>query len=277
MNIHNGKGKKRANQHGYTRSNDSKDGRTVWKPVVKPASQMSRTMNDIKSDTVYNDINHIAERIVAQYEPNDAFPFPQANDVDKLLSVVDAIDKGVDTGEGINIVMDSNSSDGRVGAYYGDAAGYLNLVDKEDGVYRITPLGKEISSMHPDDQIKVFSALINNMEEVDYYRDEGQKELVKYIMNEHNMSETTATRRASCIAAWVDKLDSEDFSDVVNENRALFNVNLLEAQEHTKQQRIDRARSKESEKPKARHKSCPHCGMSNPAHLQDCEYCGEEI
>ncbi|WIB65619.1 hypothetical protein [Curtobacterium sp. MCBD17_040] len=61
----------------------------------------------------------------AQSTVNDAFPFPQANDLEKVITVVDAVGEHANTSGAIADTIGVSAE--REGTYYADAAGYLGL------------------------------------------------------------------------------------------------------------------------------------------------------
>ncbi|MFS0884926.1 hypothetical protein [Aeromicrobium sp. 179-A 4D2 NHS] len=142
--------------------------------------------------------------IVLGWEPNDGFPLPQANDLEKVIVVVDAVAAGADTNEASADVLGVGE---RNGHYYMSAAGYLGLVDKnvdEFGVdtYSLTEVGQFMAEQTPADRSRMIGAMVDRMDDVQYLREHGDDALVGEYELHEELSENTATRRAACIRSW---------------------------------------------------------------------------
>lgn len=142
--------------------------------------------------------------VVQGWEPNDSFPLPQANDLDKVMLVVDGVAAGADTNESSADVLGVGE---RNGHYYMNAAGYLGLVDKnvdEFGVdtYELTDIGRFMAEQSVADRCRMIGAMVNQMDDVQFIRAEGDDALIGEYELHEELSENTATRRAACIRSW---------------------------------------------------------------------------
>lgn len=86
------------------------------------------------------------EQIIAQASPQplpSEVPFPQADDIRKVIDVVDAIGKGCRTAEDIALLYDF---DRRQADYYVNAAAFIGLVRRDAGAFATTPAGRQFVS-----------------------------------------------------------------------------------------------------------------------------------
>lgn len=139
------------------------------------------------------------------YEVDEAFPYPQANDLDKVVAVTDAVEGGADTSDSIADALDVT---GREGSYYADAAGYLGLVTKDrsaEGVtgYQLTSLGQDLQRSDDQERAAMVSQMVESIPDVDIVRSEGGTELSRQLQMD-GLSPTTAERRAASMQAWSD-------------------------------------------------------------------------
>lgn len=139
----------------------------------------------------------------ASFAPAEAFPYPKANNLDKIVAAVFAIDHGANTGDSVAQALDINQ---REGAYYADAAGFLGLVEvasREPKTYALTSKGYTLIE-NTDDPL-VLTALIRQYvaesPAVQTYAEEGDEGLDE-LMGHADYSDGTAVRRAACIRSW---------------------------------------------------------------------------
>ncbi|MBU6455397.1 MAG: AAA-associated domain-containing protein, partial [Cyanobacteria bacterium REEB67] len=89
---------------------------------------------------------NVAELMQAQpllIEPVE-IPFPQANDMDKVVDTIQLIDQGVNTKSALAEFFEF---DERQAYYYSDAARYLGFVEKEKQVFVLTEAGREFLTL----------------------------------------------------------------------------------------------------------------------------------
>ena len=152
---------------------------------------------------------------------NEAFPFPQANDLEKVLTVVDAVAAHADTSAAIADTIGVSAE--REGTYYADAAGYLGLVETEttNGLrtYQLTELGEHLYVAEPHERAELLRQIVARVPAVDEYSIRGDDGLAEYMGEETQLTGTTLDRRAATITSWhravisgdalADKLDTE--------------------------------------------------------------------
>lgn len=158
----------------------------------------NRTPDDITLEAVrYKRVSSPGDFAV-----NEAFPLPQADNLDRVLSVIDAVAAGANTGAAIAEALGIHD---REGSYYGDAAGYLNLVDESPGVspktYQLTPLGEMLLDVEVEDRIGTAAELVRQSPLVDAFTsmgDDGAREL----LSESNLTSGTIERRLYTAQSW---------------------------------------------------------------------------
>jgi len=139
---------------------------------------------------------------------SDFAPFPQANDFEKVINLIELIDLGENTKENL---ADFFSFDPRQSDYYLNAAKYLGLADKKQGIMFLTKFGKEVlrmprSKMHASlireiFKRKVFYESYKIIEEEDYSI-EDIVEIMKKVGVLKSYSIKTFKRRAQTIVSW---------------------------------------------------------------------------
>src|SRR5690625_3408485 len=139
--------------------------------------------------------------IRADYEVNESCPIPQANDLDKLNCVADAVHNGANTREAVAEALNIHP---REGAYYADAAGYLGLVDTVPGepvrTYATTGLGQAMVTAADDDRSEMISQMVLHVPGVEIHDHGGEGALMGFY-NLEGLGHTTANRRADTIPA----------------------------------------------------------------------------
>lgn len=138
---------------------------------------------------------------------NDRFPFPQANVLEKVLCVVDAVDAGANTAEA---VAETLSVTAREGAYYADAAGYLGFVDTIDGAevktYGLTHLGERLQDADAARRVEAIRDVVARVDAVQVHAEYGEDGVRELLEETTGLGDSTVTRRAATIAAWYDAL-----------------------------------------------------------------------
>ena len=141
----------------------------------------------------------------------DGIPFPQANDLRKVIDFVDAVAVGLSTTADIAELFDFTE---RQSHYYGDAAAFLGLVEKEKGQgrYVLTPEGRRFSLADKQDRtemlVRTLASLPVFREALEHYDDKGttDRELIAEGVLEYDRSvnkESTAFRRAQSLERWI--------------------------------------------------------------------------
>lgn len=173
--------------------NRAPDGR--FGPSSAPESDLTLTSGSI----------HPALR---DHEVDITFPYPQANDLDKVVAVTDLVDGGADTADAVAHGLDMHP---RQGAYYANAAGYLGLLESEKttGVttYRLTELGHAFTSSDPAGRAEMLTHMVTGMDDVQIVSEDGQAELARQLQMD-GLDEATANRRAATIGSWAEQTDA---------------------------------------------------------------------
>lgn len=142
------------------------------------------------------------------YDVDDSYPYPQANDLDKVVAVTDLVQGGADTAEAVAHGLDVS---GRQGSYYANAAGYLGLVerDQSSGVttYGLTELGQAVADSPPADRADMVRYMVSGMDDVQIAFEDGPAELSRQIQMD-GLDPSTADRRAATISSWAEQTGS---------------------------------------------------------------------
>lgn len=139
-------------------------------------------------------------------------PYPQANDLDKVVDLVGLVGQGVDNKIGI---ADYFEFDERQGDYYANAARYLGFIERNVIEFRLTDIGEQLlstSSLSQRNQLVISRMLqcpsirqaVQLLTESDLNLDSiGVREISRIIENNTDLSGTTVPRRASTIRRWL--------------------------------------------------------------------------
>jgi hypothetical protein len=138
---------------------------------------------------------------------------PQANDINKVKKLVEAISMGANTYVTVAGIMGFNE---RQSGYYAEAAEMLGLVDTSNGSYKLTKTGeefvaasgmaKEIILASKIIDIKIFRQIFVKLLENNRISND---EIIFLIYNISELNETTSKRRASTILAWLKWISNE--------------------------------------------------------------------
>lgn len=180
---------------------------------------------------------------VDRVDVNEDFSHPQANRLDKVSTSVDAIANGATTSSAIAQALDIVD---RQGAYYGDAAGYLGLVDaKTDGElkeYSLTPKGELFMEQDSAGREAILRETIANMPLMQVYRAEGDQSAIDFIRDTQDVGETTAERRLTTLKTWDASLDG-DISSSISTDLEDGSSRFASAAEYAADQKAKRAES----------------------------------
>ena len=210
---------------------------------------------------------------VDRVDVNEDFPHPQANRLDKVSTTVDAVFNGATSSSAISQALDVVD---RQGAYYGDAAGYLGLVDvtndQELKEYRLTERGERFIDEDAAGREEIIRETINNMPLMQVYREEGEEAAMKFIQDTQDVGDTTASRRLATLKTWDETLKTS-ITDSIEIDRLESEGRFVEASKYAEEQRKKRL---EAQKPKteARGVVCNTCFMEMPLSgiCSNCDY-----
>ena len=139
-------------------------------------------------------------------------PYPQANDLDKVADLVPRVESELGTKADI---ADYFEFDERQGDYYANAGRYLGFLEREDGRYVVTDLGRQFvhtrsiagKSRLLIEQLltrptfrAIFELLLQRNLELDAVSNE---EIAAAIAQFTGLSGTTPGRRASTVRSWL--------------------------------------------------------------------------
>lgn len=152
------------------------------------------------------------------WEPNYGdFPYPQANDIEKVLLVADLVHADVDTADGIATAISVHP---REGDYYANAAGWLGLVEKKNDdlglvTYIPTELGTTIHQSDPAGRAAIVSTMIGRLDDAHLAHEDP--DALRAELEKDGLSPSTAARRTSTMAAWMSSaIDASGFMERIN-------------------------------------------------------------
>lgn len=141
--------------------------------------------------------------VIYQRKFGDFDVFPQANDIYKVIKVVELV--GSNRNEETVIMEALGITTERQVQYYISAAQYLGLLDSKKTVSEI---GTLIFDQKTSTKLELITYLILSGEIFSfYYRTRDRESTVLKLMNELGLSESTANRRYSTIEQWVEWCD----------------------------------------------------------------------
>lgn len=189
----------------------------------------------------------------ADWEPDDAYPYPQANDLDKVSAVVDCVAAGADTSDGVASALDV---DDRQGGYYLSAAGWLGLVEKHAGeysdsdAYRLTDLGADFAEQGPQGRSATLTDMVDRL-------DDPERAVVDFdglssqLQRSENLDVSTAKRRASTMRSWAAyAADPDHFGTQIESARQDVSSRLDGARQVSAQQHTEAKRARMAAAPK---------------------------
>jgi hypothetical protein len=187
----------------------------------------------------------------------DKFPLAQANDIEKVLTAVDAIRAGANTPDAVATALGLSD---RQGAYYADAAGYLGLVDTVSGAeyktYEATDMGVLLTDSDAATRADGMTKIIARIPEMSVLSEVGAEGLAERLST--TMSETTAGRRASTLVTWARSYERRDLSFVIGTEMHDAQERIVAAVERAQADREARARAAAEPEPEI----CTDCWMA---------------
>lgn len=149
--------------------------------------------------------------VTVEREPED-IPYPQANDLDKVVDLISHVKQGHTTKTSLAEIFEF---DERQGDYYANAARYLSFISKSNNEFFTTPLGDEFLDIRPASQRtefiirqlmkrptfrNVFQLIATRNLDFDHISNE---EITSFIINFTNLTGSTPPRRASTVRSWL--------------------------------------------------------------------------
>lgn len=212
------------------------------------------------------------QQMVEAYTDDEEYaswPIPQANDLDKVATVIDSISNDATTADSIGEAIDVGS---RQGSYYANAAGYLGLVEKhKDDIgsthYALTQAGQAFANSEAGERAAMLSEMVNRTPLGRSYRNNpAPEELEKEIASggeAGGYSETVAKRRLSTLNTWIATVD----------NRESLTANITAQQKNTIARSVSASIKQQAEQAEKRRAfvaertvgaTCPTCFMIKP-------------
>lgn len=151
---------------------------------------------------------------VSGYSTYDASLTPQAPDLEKISSLVDAVGNGANTAVALGESLSMTSRDGN---YYANGTEYIGLVSKTqsaDGAheYALTENGHIFKQASPAERSVLLRELVNETPLMKAYAESGKsREKLEEYIRDTGYEETVAKRRASSLITWDRKLNSDGF------------------------------------------------------------------
>ncbi|MBT7073829.1 MAG: hypothetical protein HN922_02850 [Anaerolineae bacterium] len=145
-------------------------------------------------------------------EKEPVCPYPQANDLDKIIDLITFLDSGERNKEKIAEYFEFNE---RQGDYYGNAGRYLGFLKKDNARFKLTKLGKAFVEIRsPSEKTTViikqllkrptFRKAIQNLFDKNYKLDKiNNTEISSIIANNTILTGSTPARRASTVRKWL--------------------------------------------------------------------------
>ena len=150
------------------------------------------------------------------YSSYDASLTPQAPDLEKISSLVDAVGNGANTAAALG---ESFNMTARDGGYYANGTEYIGLVKKTESLdgsneYELTENGHIFRSADAAQRSVLLRELVNATPLMKAYQESGRsrEKLEEYIRDSGpGYEDSVAKRRASSLITWDRKLNSENF------------------------------------------------------------------
>lgn len=195
------------------------------------------------------------------------YPVPQANNVEALATVVDAVAQGADTDA---LVADAIGMVGRQGAYYPNAAaalGYLTDIGGSPRRWALTEAGEDFLSSEADDRARDISRRIVSWPDTEaLLLDPTGATLLRQWAD---LSGDTPARRLASLEAWVKfAFETDPGAQTALIQGAMRETSRL-TPEVVARERAKRLAAAEAAKPR----TCPTCFLSIPLAAEKCQEC----
>lgn len=142
----------------------------------------------------------------------ESVPFPQADDLDKVLDLLSGIEQGRTTK---SLIAEMFEFDERQGDYYANAARYIGLVTKQKSEYLLTKLGTRFLHTRSFgqrtkillDQLlmrPIYRAAVRLLQERNFNLDKVTRSEFAALIQEHTtLDGSTPSRRALTARSWL--------------------------------------------------------------------------
>ncbi len=185
---------------------------------LRISKSMNYTLNEAPSASF--DFSQLFRKIPVEAEPA-AVPYPQADDLDKVVDIIQRIHSGIQTKSEIAEYFEF---DERQGDYYLNAAAYLGFVKRNEQHFDLTASGRQC--IRSDSRARKTGIIIAQLLKRPSFRDMldrllnspanlrlfkqqysiqelPQHEIVQIIQRHTKLNENTAARRALTAKSWI--------------------------------------------------------------------------
>lgn len=199
------------------RTKTNSQGKTVFDGSVSQGGKQAPTaapVTPVASEGSSGNDNHLEQRIIHIKRRLDTTrPFPQANSLAKVASVIDAVSGSADTDEGIASAI---GVVGRQGSYYANAAAYLGFIQEGGGAPRswtLTAQGIDFLNSTASERVDILielvmtgkiSSVASTLLDTNSEVDDAEQE----VANSESLADSTAHRRVATINSWINMLTS---------------------------------------------------------------------
>jgi hypothetical protein len=139
--------------------------------------------------------------------PPPDVPFPQADDVSKVIDLAELLHSGPLRK---NTIADAFDVDPRQGDYYANAARWVGLVERRNGLFDLTPEGKGFVRMNRTERIVWLAERVSGLpvfheaaQAVAQGDPLSNTQIVRLIGTRFRLEGSTLPRRALTVAAWI--------------------------------------------------------------------------
>lgn len=176
------------------------------------ASNIVKQACYILGDTGRFDLQQIISGGILDNTITDGIPFPQANDLNKVIDTVSLVNQGYATKQEISEILEF---DERQGDYYANAARYLGFLDRNGNTFSVSFIGKNLLRLSSPsmraglitEQLirrpvfhQVLKKLLQNNLEINSLDSMNISELVE---DQTTLGGSTPQRRASTVIQWI--------------------------------------------------------------------------
>lgn len=195
------------------------------------------------------------------WEPADSYPYPQANDLDKVAIVADLVRRGADTSDAIALALNLSPREGR---YYADAAAWMGFLERGGAgegaeVYRVSRgAGEQFVELTNSERAMVIGMIVDQIEDATSPRDEVVQRLER-----DGLSPVTARRRADTMRSWRTQVDSLSLTWKIGDTEERFADRFDASFALAREQRAE-ARAKKAAGTVMRGKVCARCFVEMP-------------
>ena len=174
----------------------------------KVIKQSCYTLSDIGEF----DLDYLIRDAILEPDLIHGIPFPQANDLDKVIDTVSIVNQGYENKEEISDIFEF---DERQGDYYGNAARFIGILGKIDNKFYLTEEGRNLLKIsspfkRAEYLVKllvkrpVFHQLFNSLVEKRFNIEALDSINISEIISENSdLTGSTPPRRASTVRQWM--------------------------------------------------------------------------